>query len=113
MGYRHFTIEERESILSFLSQGITQTEMAKNLNRNKGSISRELRRNVIYGKYSPSFAQNMYVERKSRCGAKNILECDIDSCIQILINRFNRMLIIIMINKFTFYVIWVFIINRE
>ena len=76
MGYRHFTIEERESILSFLSQGITQTEMAKNLNRNKGSISRELRRNVIYGKYSPSFAQNMYAERKSRCGAKNILECD-------------------------------------
>ena len=76
MGYRHFTIEERESILSFLSQGITQTEMAKNLNRNKGSISRELRRNVIYGKYSPSFAQNMYAERKSRCGAKNILECN-------------------------------------
>ena len=50
--------------------------MAKKHNRNKGSISRELKRNVIYGKYSPSFAQNMYSERKSRCGAKNILECD-------------------------------------
>lgn len=76
MEYNHFTIEERESILSFSAQGFSQAEMARKLNRNRSSIKRELDRNTVNGKYSPSLAQSMYSDRKTKCGAKNILECD-------------------------------------
>lgn len=76
MGYNHFTIDERESILSFLALGFSKAEMARKLNRNRSSIGREIKRNTVNGKYSPSLAQSMYSDRKTKCGAKNILECD-------------------------------------
>ncbi|QEZ69310.1 IS30 family transposase [Paraclostridium bifermentans] len=77
MSHTHFNIEERESILKYLSQGISINKIATLLGRNKSSISRELKRNSVNGFYSPSRAQNSYNYNKSRCGRKNILENNI------------------------------------
>lgn len=43
--YKHFTLKEREMIKHYLDIGINKTKIAVLLNRNKFSISRELKRN--------------------------------------------------------------------
>ena len=73
MGYKHFSISERESILEFLARGESQKSIAQRLNKNKSSISREIRRNSKDNKYSPNNANAMYKERKSKCGRKERL----------------------------------------
>lgn len=78
MSHARFNIEERESILKYISQGISINKIATLIGRNKSSISRELKRNTVNGFYSPSRAQNSYNYNKSRCGRKNILENDIE-----------------------------------
>jgi IS30 family transposase len=70
MGYKHMSIKERESILEFLSRGESQESIAKRLKRDKSSISREIKRNIKDSKYSPNGANEMYKERKSKCGRK-------------------------------------------
>lgn len=77
MKHRYLSIEERESILSLISTGVTKEEIARILKRHKSTISREIQRNTINGKYSPHTAEKLYRERKSKCGAKNILECNL------------------------------------
>lgn len=74
MSHKHFTIEERESILEYLVLGFKNSEIALNLGRSRSSIGRELSRNSIKGKYSPHRAQQNYFERKRNCGAKKKLE---------------------------------------
>lgn len=76
MKQKHLTIEERESILVFLSLGETNEQIARRINRHKSTITREIQRNSVNGKYSASLAQSLYKERKTKCGAKNILECN-------------------------------------
>lgn len=76
MSYQHFTIEERESILIYQTQGLNLTEIAAVLNRHPSSISRELRRHSKKGKYSPAAAQADYHVSKSHCGRKRKLEVD-------------------------------------
>ena len=76
MKHKHLTIEERENILIFLTLGETNEQIARRINRHKSTIARELQRNTINGKYSPSGAETLYKERKTKCGAKNILECN-------------------------------------
>lgn len=76
MKHKHLTIEERENILVFLSLGETNEQIGARINRHKSTITRELQRNTINGKYSPSGAEILYKERKTKCGAKNILECN-------------------------------------
>ena len=76
MKHKHLTIEERENILVFLSLGETNEQIGIRINRHKSTITRELQRNTINGKYSPSGAEMLYKERKAKCGAKNILECN-------------------------------------
>ena len=41
MGYRHLTIDERESILKMLSEQKDMTHIAESIGRDKGTISRE------------------------------------------------------------------------
>ena len=66
--YRHFTIDERESLLVYLSQGKKNSEIAKLLNRSPSTISRELRRNTSSrSKYSALQAQKAYEKRRKRC----------------------------------------------
>ena len=65
--YKHLTLEEREKLLYFSAKGYSVTEIAKELGRDKSTISRELRRNCSGGQYLPSSAQQMYSKRRKAC----------------------------------------------
>lgn len=71
MNYNHLTIEER-GIISFLHRNdISIREIAKTINRNASTVSRELKRNyhkitgegAINKDYTPALAQLMYKRR--------------------------------------------------
>ena len=65
MSYRHLNIDERESILKMQAAGKSFQDMAENLGRNKGTISRELARNTSStGEYKPHLAQRYYRKRR-------------------------------------------------
>ena len=76
MSYHHFTIDERESILIYRTQGLNFSQIAKLLHRHPSSISREWKRHTKSGAYSPSHAQESYHNAKSHCGRKRMLEID-------------------------------------
>lgn len=66
MGYRHLTIDERESILKMHSEQKKLTEIAALIGRDKGTVSRELSRNLSStGDYKPHLAQRYYHKRRS------------------------------------------------
>jgi IS30 family transposase len=66
MGYRHLTIDERESILKMRSEQKNMTDIAELLGRNKGTLSRELSRNLSsIGEYKPHLAQRYYNQRRN------------------------------------------------
>ena len=74
MNYIHLTIEERACISKFKEMKMSFREMARILNRNVSTISRELKRNsyktsVNYSveRYSPTVANNKYLERRINC----------------------------------------------
>jgi len=74
MNYIHLTIEERACISKFKEMKMSLREMAKILNRNVSTISRELKRNsyktsINYSvtRYSPAVANNKYLERRINC----------------------------------------------
>ena len=65
MGYRHLTIDERESILKMRSEQKDMTHIAESIGRDKGTISRELSRNrCSTGEYKPHLAQRYYTQRR-------------------------------------------------
>lgn len=72
--YKHLTIEERETILKYLTLGLSICKISKMLSRSKSTISRELKRNISNGIYSPSKSQSDYSKRRSYCGRKKILD---------------------------------------
>ena len=76
MSYHHFIIDERESILIYRTQGLNFSQIAKLLHRHPSSISREWKRYLKEGSYSPSHAQESYHMAKSHCGRKRMLEID-------------------------------------
>ena len=56
--YKHLTLQEREKLYGFKMSGLTISEIARRLGRNKGTISRELERHSKYDKkYLPCLAQ--------------------------------------------------------
>lgn len=67
MSYKHITINERCCIVEYLSFGWSISKIAIELNRNKGTISREIKRNNLNGKYSAHSAQELYEARRSSC----------------------------------------------
>lgn len=69
MSYYHLTIDERCCIYNFHKSGLSLREIAKALNRNVSTISRELKRNkyVSNGMYHPTAAQNKYTNRRKSC----------------------------------------------
>ena len=67
MSYKHITINERCCIVEYLNLGWNVSKIAKELNRNKSTISREIKRNIINGKYSAHIAQNNYESRRVKC----------------------------------------------
>ena len=74
MNYIHLTIEERACISKFKEMKMSLREMARILNRNVSTISREIKRNsykksINYSvtAYSPVVANNKYIERRINC----------------------------------------------
>jgi len=63
--YKHLTDWERWQIYTYLREDKEQKYIAKQLWRNPGTITREIRRNSRSGRYEPVFAQRRYEIRKS------------------------------------------------
>ena len=76
MSYYHFTIDQRESILIYRTQGLNFSQIAKLLHRHPSSISREWKRHTKENSYSPNKAQATYKLAKSHCGRKRKIEID-------------------------------------
>lgn len=77
MGYKHLTIDERESILKMQSEQKSMTYIAERIGRNKGTISRELSRNgSSTGDYKPHLAQRYYSKRRDASKEPYRLEKD-------------------------------------
>ncbi len=65
--YKHLTPEEREKILILYTQEYSISSIAKRINRNKSTVSRELSRNAVNGVYSAVSAQVAYEKRRMNC----------------------------------------------
>lgn len=77
MGYHHLTIDEREVILKMQAQQAGMQQIGERLGRSKGTISRELSRNVSSTRdYKPHLAQRYYEKRRRLSKAPYRLEDD-------------------------------------
>ena len=65
-----YTINERCCIANFLDLGWSIRKIAKHLNRNASTISREIRRNSVNGKYLAHIANEIYLNNRMNCGSK-------------------------------------------
>lgn len=72
--YHHLTLSERENLLFFRAQSYSISRIAAALGRDKSTISRELRRNTVNGKYLPITAQQQYARRRKVCKPHKRLE---------------------------------------
>lgn len=70
--YHQLSLEERDHIAFYRAEGQTVIEIARRLQRNKGTISRELRRNrtPIYNVYGACRAEKQAKERKQQAGQR-------------------------------------------
>lgn len=66
--YKHFTLKERENIYLLLKEGKKIVEIALILNKDKSSISREIKRNNK--EYNPFDAESAYKERRNNSKRK-------------------------------------------
>jgi len=66
MKYQQITREERYQIYALKKEGLSQTAIAKNLSRDKGTISRELKRNKGLKGYCPKQADEMAKAREKK-----------------------------------------------
>jgi IS30 family transposase len=77
MGYRHLNIDEREVILKMQAQQASMQQIGDRLGRSKGTISRELSRNVSSTRdYKPHLAQRYYQKRRKESKEPYRLEED-------------------------------------
>ena len=61
--YTYFTTDEREKMLFYLAQSKSWGFIAKDINRSKSSISRDIKRNLeVTGSYSPSNAKKIFIK---------------------------------------------------
>lgn len=68
--YSHLTVEKREKLCELRLQGASMTSCAATLGVDKGTVSRELKRNsanVAWGVYLPDRAENLYRGRRKKC----------------------------------------------
>ena len=70
----HYTLYERENLLFLKAKGYSITAIAESMGCNKGTISRELRRNSVGSQYMPVVAQHQYHARRAYCKPHNRLE---------------------------------------
>lgn len=78
MNYNHLTINERACVYQFRELGMSMRKIAKALNRNVSTISRELKRNYCGHryKYIAHIAQKKYDERRINCHRKTIINME-------------------------------------
>ena len=77
MGYGHLSIDEREVILKMQAQQRSMQQIGDRLGRSKGTISRELSRNVSSTRdYKPHLAQRYYERRRAASKKPYRLEDD-------------------------------------
>lgn len=70
--YNHFTPNERECLYLLLKNNYSITQIAKELGRDKSTISREIRRNSDgNGNYTPFDAHMLYLIRRNKCKRKS------------------------------------------
>ena len=50
MNYRHLDLEERERLYAMREQGMSLRSIARKLRRSQSSLTRELQRNIKYGR---------------------------------------------------------------
>ena len=67
MPYHHLTLSEREVIYKMHLDGKSMTHIGHVLDRDKGTVSRELRRNGVDGHYAPHIAQQLAEDRRLAC----------------------------------------------
>lgn len=74
--YTHFTLEEREILAENLNEGKSFREIARILNRNPSSISREVKRNYskTTDRYHPWRATTLYICRRKNCVRRNAIQ---------------------------------------
>ena len=80
--YQHITQDERDLIALWHAQGLSLSKIAGRLRRNKGSISRELRRNSsgTYDVYLSHNAHRRAIKRKKQSGRRPRLKSDRIRC---------------------------------
>jgi len=84
--YTQLTHEERYQISALMKTGITQTEIAKILGRDKSTISRELYRNRGMRGYRPKQAHRISMERR-RVKAKLRIGMETWICVELLLRE--------------------------
>ena len=78
MGYGHLSIDEREVILKMQAQQRSMQQIGDRLGRSKGTISRELSRNLSStDDYKPHLAQRYYERRREESKEPYRLEEDV------------------------------------
>lgn len=78
MGYGHLSIDDREVILKMQTQQASMQQIGDRIGRNKGTVSRELSRNVSSTKeYKPHLAQRYYEKRRDESKEPYRLEEDV------------------------------------
>jgi len=78
MGYGHLSIDEREVILKMRAQQASMQQIGERLGRSKGTISRELSRNISSTmEYKPHLAQRYYEKRRQASKEPYRLEGDV------------------------------------
>lgn len=67
--YRHFTLDERESLRTLCERGHSIRKISLIMGRSPSTISRELRRNANKqtGTYNPWGAESLYKKRRKKC----------------------------------------------
>lgn len=77
MSYTHLSCEERYHIRELRIEGISYSDIARSLGRDKSTISRELKRNVSQRGWRPQKAHSLALERqKNSRNAKQVSESD-------------------------------------
>jgi len=76
--FKHLSDVERGELSAYQSIGLSQREIARRMNRNVSTISRELKRGTVqqldtrrkpYLKYFPDVGSRVYKENRQHCGA--------------------------------------------
>lgn len=74
MDYHHLTPKERALIAQLWNNGISMRQLARRLQRDPGTISREIKRNRSGQKYLSVPARARYLERRMECRRKRLYQ---------------------------------------